>query len=214
MPLEPAKKRLVAFVDGQALYHAAKEAFGYDHPNYDVQLLCDAIAAEKCWNLAKIYFYTGIHEWAENSFWHDFWTNKLAMMSTRNIEVFKRYLRYADEEITCEHGKTVTVRVPREKGIDVRIALDVVRLALSDSYDVGLILSQDQDLSEAVTEVNNLVRRKRWIKLASAFPVSPTTKNDRGIDGTDVIRFGKSIYDACLDPIDYRPKSTTSPSTP
>jgi len=35
-----------------------------------------------------------------------------------------------------------------EKGIDVRLALDVVRMALGNLY-VALIFSQDQDLSEA-----------------------------------------------------------------
>jgi len=33
MPPEPAIKRTVAFVDGQNLYHAARESFGYTHPN-------------------------------------------------------------------------------------------------------------------------------------------------------------------------------------
>jgi hypothetical protein len=33
---EPTLKRAWAFFDGQNLYHAAKEAFGYRLPNYDV----------------------------------------------------------------------------------------------------------------------------------------------------------------------------------
>jgi uncharacterized LabA/DUF88 family protein len=38
-----------------------------------------------------------------------------------------------------------------EKGIDVRIALDVIAEAHRRAYDVALILSQDQDLSEVAT---------------------------------------------------------------
>ena len=38
-------KRVVAFVDGQNLFNAAKQAFGYDYPNYDVvklaKLVCE-----------------------------------------------------------------------------------------------------------------------------------------------------------------------------
>src|ERR1043166_8027088 len=41
---EPASKRAVAFIDGQNLYYAAKEAFGYGFPNYDVH----ALAARIC----------------------------------------------------------------------------------------------------------------------------------------------------------------------
>ena len=40
-----------------------------------------------------------------------------------------------------------------EKGIDVRLALDVVPMARENLYDVALIFSQDQDLSEAADEV-------------------------------------------------------------
>lgn len=35
MPIvEPQVKRTIAFFDGQNLFHAAKEAFGYPYPNY------------------------------------------------------------------------------------------------------------------------------------------------------------------------------------
>jgi len=39
MPSEPALKGTVAFVDGQNLFHAAREPFGYTYPNYDVRAL-------------------------------------------------------------------------------------------------------------------------------------------------------------------------------
>ena len=32
-------RRTVAFVDGQNLFHAAREAFGYTYPNYEVRAL-------------------------------------------------------------------------------------------------------------------------------------------------------------------------------
>jgi hypothetical protein len=33
MPAEPSVKRAFAFLDGQNLFHAAKEALGYGYPN-------------------------------------------------------------------------------------------------------------------------------------------------------------------------------------
>ncbi|MEW6743900.1 MAG: hypothetical protein AB1486_14190 [Planctomycetota bacterium] len=39
MPTEPTIKRAVAFFDGQNLYHASREAFGYTFPNYDVKVV-------------------------------------------------------------------------------------------------------------------------------------------------------------------------------
>ena len=98
-----------------------------------------------------------------------------------------------------------------EKGIDVRIALDVVRQAIDGSYDVALLFSQDQDLSEVVDEVKLVARQtNRWIRVACAYPESPASGTQRGVNGADWIRIDRTLYDSCLDPGDYRPK-TTSP---
>ena len=67
------------------------------------------------------------------------------------------------------------------------------------------IFSQDQDLAEVFEEVKEIaLEHNRWIKLASAFPHNPFGKRTRGINGTDWIRIDRMIYDACLDPTDYR----------
>jgi uncharacterized LabA/DUF88 family protein len=135
-----------AFFDGQNLFNAAKEAFGYDWPNYDPLKLATAICRIQGWKLERIHFYTGIPEPADPR--HSFWNKKLQVMGTRGVQVFTRPLRYR-EKITYSKDSAYTIgRVPTEKGIDVRLALDVVRFAHEDLYDVALIFSQDQDLSE------------------------------------------------------------------
>jgi hypothetical protein len=48
-------------------------------------------------------------------------------------------------------------------------------------------------------------QQNRWIKTASAYPTSPAVKF-RGIDGTEWCRINRTMYDACLDARDYRPK--------
>jgi hypothetical protein len=94
-----------------------------------------------------------------------------------------------------------------EKGVDVRIALDVIRLAHRRDYDVALVFSQDQDLSEVAAEVRTISgEQSRWIKMASAFPVSPAARNKRGVNSTDWIQIDRAAYDACIDLRDYRPK--------
>lgn len=129
-------------------------------------------------------------------------------MGTRRIQTFSRPLRYRNQTVVLPNGKTTTILVGQEKGVDVRIALDIVRLAREGSYDVALLFSQDQDLSEVADEVRKISSlQKRWIKVASAFPVSPTATNPRGINNTDWIKIDRVTYDACLDPNDYRPKS-------
>ncbi len=76
--------------------------------------------------------------------------------------------------------------------------------------DVVLVFSQDEDLSEVADEVRSLAREHdRWIKMASAFPYSPTRRYQRGVNKTDWIPIDRATYDACLDPADYQPKRPT-----
>ncbi|MCE0522169.1 MAG: hypothetical protein LV480_04590 [Methylacidiphilales bacterium] len=72
MPVEPALKRTIAFIDGQNLYRSAKEAFGYFYPNYDVAKLAGAVCLLQGWQLTKICFYTGIPDVTDNARWNEF----------------------------------------------------------------------------------------------------------------------------------------------
>jgi uncharacterized LabA/DUF88 family protein len=207
MPAEPATKRTVAFFDGQNLFHAAKTAFGYVYPNFDPLLLARAVCQAKGWQLVETRFYTGVPDARDDPFWHHFWTSKLAQMGRTGVTTYSRSLRYRNQVVSVPGGSTVPMLVGQEKGIDVRIALDVVRLAHRSAYDVGLIFSQDQDLTEAADEIRVIAsEQQRWIKLASAYPVSPTTRNPRGINRTDWCPIDRATYEACIDPRDYRPK--------
>lgn len=58
--IEQPQKRAVVFVDGQNLFHAAKDAFGYPFPNFDIRLLSQTVCAAQNWNVAECHFYTGI----------------------------------------------------------------------------------------------------------------------------------------------------------
>jgi uncharacterized LabA/DUF88 family protein len=202
---EPKSKRAIVFIDGQNLFHAAKEAFGYPYPNYNVKLLAKKICALKGWILKETRFYTGVPDLEDDAPWHTFWTNKLTAMGQEKVKIFSRSLRYRNQTIKLPNGKAQTFLVGQEKGVDIRIALDIIRFAHAKAYDVGVILSQDQDLSEVADEVRILsAEQKRWIKIASAFPVSPAYKNNRGINKADWIKIDRKFYDSCLDTRDYR----------
>ena len=207
VPSEPAVKRTFTFIDGQNLFYAAKDAFGYTYPNYDPLLLAQWLVNQRNWQLTETHFYTGIPQVIDSARWNYFWTAKLAVMGTRGVKTFTRHLKYRNQTVNLPGGATTTVSVGQEKGIDVRLALDVVRFARENKFDVAVIFSQDQDLSEVAAEVRSIAHdQNRWIKVACAYPISPTTRNTRGINGTDWIQINRAAYDACLDPNDYRPK--------
>lgn len=205
MSIEPAGKRAITFVDGQDLFFAVKDAFGYPYPNYDVRALSQAVCRLQSWQLQEVRFYTGVPDQADNAFWHSFWNHKLAIMGRHGVHIYSRSLRYRNRRIQLPDGMQHSFTAGEEKGIDVRIAIDVIRLAHSRDYDVAVIFSQDQDLSEVADEVRVIAKeQKRWIKVASAFPVSPVVAKTRGINKTDWIRIDRATYDTCIDPRDYR----------
>jgi uncharacterized LabA/DUF88 family protein len=209
---EPTVKRAVSFFDGQNLYQRAKNAFGYYHPNYDPLKLAEAVCAANGWERRGVRFYTGMPSQAEDPMWSSYWANRSRAMSRAGILVYSRPLVYQQVEIPTEDGSTSIKMVPHEKGIDVRLALDVVRLTLGNQLDVAILFSQDQDLSELASEIRQISRSAdRWVKVVSAYPDSPTASPRRGINGTDWVPIDKASYDACLDPRDYRPKKAFSP---
>jgi uncharacterized LabA/DUF88 family protein len=208
MPAEPDHKRVVTFFDGQNLFHAAKRAFGHAYPSYDPvalsRLICDR---HDDWGLYGVRFYTGVPDAADQPFWNHFWTAKGAQMGREGVTLFTRRLMYRNKKIRLPDGSKVSVLTGDEKGVDTRIAIDVIRGAHRKEYDVAVIFSQDQDLSEAVDEVKVIsMEQDRWIKTCCAFPSSPAVPNARGINKTDWIRLERADYDNCLDARDYRPK--------
>ena len=208
MPAEPAVKRAIAFIDGQNLFRCAKTAFGYTFPNYDVQALADDVCQQHGWQLLETRFYTGVPDVSDDAFWNHFWTAKLAQMGRQKIRTYSRSLRYRNQRFLLPDGTEHTILVGQEKGVDVRLALDIVGSAYQQSAEILLVFSQDQDLSEVADEIRQIsAAQNRWIKMASVFPSSPTSTNRRGINGTDWIRINREIYDSCLDPRDYRPKA-------
>jgi uncharacterized LabA/DUF88 family protein len=205
----PINKRAVAFFDGQNLYYHAKDAFGYTHPNYDPKKLFASICKEERLVDHGVRFYTGVHSITKNEFWHKYWANRTLSMGRAGIKVTTRDLRYRDTEIQLPDGSTQIIPTSQKKGIDIRIALDIVRMVRAREIDVAVIFSQDQDLAEVALEVQEIAKeQKRWVQIYSAFPVSSTASASRGINNTQWYKMDKAFYDACLDTKDYRPNNS------
>lgn len=86
---------------------------------------------------------------------------RLRAYEQRDVLVFPITLRYDAQE----RG--------REKGVDVRIGLDLVRLGYKGLFDVAIIVSEDSDLDEAAKDVYELRDRERWIAVENALPWGP-----------------------------------------
>jgi uncharacterized LabA/DUF88 family protein len=203
MPQAPATIRAISFIDGQNLFHSAKAAFGYSFPNYDPVALSNEICTSKGWKLDAVRFYTGVPDKTDNAFWNHFWVAKCAQMGRDGVYIFTRPLRYRNKEVRLPDGTSHTFLVGDEKGIDLRIALDVISFAHQQLFDVALLVCRDQDLSELADEVKEISKQQnRWLKVASAYPYSPAVKHFRGINRTEwcqIDRATSALIGATID---------------
>ena len=190
---EPSVKRVYTFFDLQNLFLSAQAAWGVKYPNFDPIALSECIVSKYSdWVLTGIRLYTGIHTTQRNLFWHKFWNKKLTFHKNadKRVDVFTAPLHY-------------NKGIASEKGVDIRIALDLVRAARLNRCDVVVLFSRDTDFAEVAKEIRAIAKEKqRWIKIASVMPDNPARK--RGIDGTDWIRLSQSEYNNCLDPNNYK----------
>ena len=194
--------RTIVFFDGQNLYHGAKDAWRpqppigfsiYSWPSYDVEKLAATLVSRVPeYRLTQIRFYTGVPDpnaGDNERSWHRFWTNKLRYLSNRGVEVYKGRVN--------PNGQ--------EKGVDVSIAVDLIRLTYEQLYEVAIIVSQDWDFGPAVRLAKQIAQKQSQnLVFESAFCVGPGTKSYRGIPGTTWVKIDQAMYYACYDPRDYR----------
>ena len=189
--------RVVTYIDGQNLYHLAREAWGtdggvldtpYNWPSYDVAKLAAAlVAVSPDRMLAKVCFYTGV---PSSGRWHQFWNGKLRRLRNQGIIVTRGAV--------SRHG--------REKGTDISLAIDLVTDAYEQEYDVAIIVSQDADFAPAVRRAKEVARKQnRFLTFQSSFPQIPGRQLS-GIGGTTFVPIDKALYDTCLEPDRYRPR--------
>lgn len=194
----------IVFLDGQNLYRSAKDAWGlgctsstyqYTWPSFDVEKLSTTLASKPSGRvLSQIRFYTGVPRRDQDAQWYDFWGRKLEYLENQGIEVYRGRIN--------EHQQ--------EKGVDVKLSVDLIRLTYEKRYEVAIIVSQDRDFEPAIQLAKEIARdQHRQLVFESHFPVGLGSHSKRGIPGTTWMPIDKNTYDACLDPRDYRTPTTS-----
>ncbi len=189
------KRRAIVFIDGQNLFHAAQREFGYSWPNFDAYKLACLLCERTGSRLHQTRFYSGVPTAAADPFWHSFWANKCCQMERNRVITITRPMRvHAQDNHAVFH----------EKGIDLRIGLDLVRAAHAREADLLILVSADQDFVEAVRDARQAAHHSgHKLKIASAFPDPSGLRH--GVYQTNWLSISADEYAACLDPHDYRP---------
>lgn len=135
--------RVIIFIDGSNFYHGIKEYCGKSDSGLDYHEFSKRVAGDSR-QFIKTYYYRSpvVNDGTEKS-------EKLASDQQR----FFSKLRQTEGVEVClgRMYKKDTTYV--EKGVDVKIATDMLVKAFNDEYDVAILISADSDLEEAVKAV-------------------------------------------------------------
>lgn len=134
------KKNLVIF-DGSNFYHGVKRISPETHlTNFDYKKLVKMITAS---NKSTIEYCVGeIRQNPRDKKSIKLYANQQALfykLEKQNIEIKKGYMLKNDG-------------VFHEKGVDVRIAIDIVKGALKNEFDRCFVISSDTDIIPAILE--------------------------------------------------------------
>ncbi len=147
--------RVAVFVDGSNAYHAFKATFGSG--KYSPLKLARALAGGRA--IVRIGYYIG------------------AVPQQMDAQIYAGQQRFLAGLKQVPELDVWTGRMARtggawyEKGVDVKIATDLISMAYAGTYDVAILVSGDSDLVPAVREVRFLGRvvenampksRKSW----------------------------------------------------
>lgn len=188
--------RVMVFIDGQNVYKTSAELFG--HPLCHPHLLAQHLAGSRTQKRIACRFYSGRPSQnipAEAKKLRNF-DRRMNVIRSTGVTVITRPLRYhwdwghrldLPKPGPTEKPQRVTLHPwlrPQEKGIDQVLALDVVEFALTDHFDVGIVVSLDRDLFEIPTALRNL---RKWlphpVRLEAAVPVPDTLRFPKTLTG-------------------------------
>lgn len=153
-----ATNRTMVFIDGANLYMCIKLGL-----KQTKQIRVDDLAKKLVGDreLVRIYYYntpspsTEVEEQKANQ---RFFT-KLGWIDNLQVRLGRIMKRTYNIECNNCH-KAITYNTHIQKGVDTRIAVDMVTLAFSNAYDTAILVSGDSDLSEAVDYIREHTHKK------------------------------------------------------
>ena len=151
--------RLAIFIDGSNLYHSLEENCG----RFDVDFRAFAQKLARDRTLLRVYYYNVLRDQNRNpQAYQDQQKFLTALDNTPYLEV-----RLGRSKM---RGDTAV-----EKGVDIMISTDMLRLAWDDRYDVATLVSGDGDFAYTVQAVKDTGKQV----IVAAFPsnLSPELSN-------------------------------------
>jgi len=148
-------ERVMVFIDGANLYHCMKEHLGITR-NVKVDVFGAKLASGR--ELVRTYYYNSPAPPTGDQAGHQRYWTKLGWLD--NVRPRLGRIIFNPIKVECpDCQKPFQYKTYIQKGVDTRIVVDVISLAQSDSYDIGIIVSGDSDLAEAIVWVREHTKK-------------------------------------------------------
>jgi len=172
--------RVCILIDGSNFYHLVLKKFGLKETQFDFEKFAGFLANGREISDTGKRFYTGTVSEKEGDIRtkkamakqtslftvlkNNHWEIKTSKLRTRKERIpiddrvvdYEKFLKFGIKKIIYERL--------REKGIDVKLATDLIVGAVDDQYDTAILVSSDSDLNPAIDWVRYRYRKKKKIE--------------------------------------------------
>ncbi|MBU3896174.1 NYN domain-containing protein [Patescibacteria group bacterium] len=169
-------ERVNIFIDGGNFYHLALRKLGSSESNFDFEKFAAFLAnGRKIVEMGKRFYIGTVMEKLGDKRSIEAMSRQTALFTklkdnhweTRTSKLRKRLEEVKIDERVVDYKKLLQKGVEkiqyerlREKGIDVKLATDLIVGAVDDKYDVAIVVSSDADIVPAIDWVRNRKHKK------------------------------------------------------
>lgn len=166
--------RVCIFVDGGNFYHLVLKKMRVDETSFDFQSFAVFLAGSRYLGARRYYVGTVREKQGDER------SRRLVARQVRHLAILRNAgwetktskLRRRTEEIVIDSRvenyqkiqnagiSSIRVERLREKGIDVKLATDIMMGAFDDQYDTAILVSSDADLIPAIDWVRGRFKKK------------------------------------------------------
>ena len=198
--------RVKVFIDAQNLYKDARRSFftpadpgvrGQFSPRRFGEAVASLRTEPDDRQLVQVRVYTGRPSSARDPKSYGAHMRQCARWAqTPDVVVVPRSLRYP---------RNWPAEKAQEKGIDVHLAVDLVRGYALDEFDIGVVASTDTDLVPALEAVLELDRGRGYAPIEVCAWFEDAYSKQLRVTGHEIYchEFPRQIYNRVSDPTDY-----------
>ncbi|MFA6006482.1 MAG: NYN domain-containing protein [Candidatus Paceibacterota bacterium] len=172
------KNRALIFIDGNNFYYKLKDiTFGkiglvslldFEYQKFAEHLIKNQVLVDMRYYIGAVKRQNGQNREKSEKLYAS-QQKLLAKLQQQNIAVvLGNLIQHPDKSF-------------HEKGVDVRVAVEMIRFAINDSYDVAYLLSSDTDLVPAVEEVRSLHKKVVYVGVSKGQSFGLTKASDETI---------------------------------